>query len=195
MNFLAHLYLSGDSNELLIGNFIADAVKGKEYLKFSEGIIKGIKLHRKIDEFTDKHPIVNRSVERLRPLYSKYSPVIVDIFYDHYLASKWHQYSSIPLNKYAQDVYSLITEHHHIMPARVQHFLPYMIQGNWLYNYSNLEGIENVLKGMSRRAKFVSHMENSIYELRKDYQLYEEEFNLFFPDLINFSEEERKFNP
>jgi len=78
-----------------------------------------------------------------------------------------------------------------MMPARVHHFLPYMIQGNWLYNYSNLEGIENVLKGMSRRAKFVSHMEQSINDLRKDYELYEEEFNLFFPELIKFAEEER----
>jgi acyl carrier protein phosphodiesterase len=192
MNFLAHLYLSGDSKELLIGNFIADAVKGKEYQRFSEGIIKGIKLHRKIDEFTDQHPIVHHSVERLRPVYSKYSPVIIDIFYDHYLASNWHQYSPIPLNIYAQNIYKLITEHLNIMPLRVHHFLPYMIQSNWLFNYSNLEGIENVLKGMSRRAKFVSHMEHSINDLRKDYQFYEEEFNLFFPELVKFAEGERK---
>jgi acyl carrier protein phosphodiesterase len=191
MNFLAHLYLSGDSSELLIGNFIADAVKGKEYQKYSEGIIKGIKLHRKIDGFTDQHPIVHRSVERLRPAYSKYSPVITDIFYDHYLAANWHQYSPTPLNIYARDIYKLIMEHLDMMPSRVQRFLPYMIQGNWLYNYSNFEGIENVLKGMSRRAKFVSHMENSIHDLRKDYQFYEEEFNLFFPELIKFAEEQR----
>jgi acyl carrier protein phosphodiesterase len=191
MNFLAHLYLSGGSSELLIGNFIADAVKGKEYQKFSEGIIKGIKLHRKIDEFTDHHPVVLKSVERLRPAYSKYSAVIVDIFYDHYLAGNWIQYSDIPLNVYAQNIYKLITDHLDIMPARVHHFLPYMIQGNWLYNYSNLEGIENVLKGMSRRAKFVSHMENSINELRKDYLLYEEEFKSFFPELIAFVKEEK----
>ena len=191
MNFLAHLFLSGDSSDLLIGNFIADSVKGKEYQNFSDGIIKGIKLHRKIDEFTDQHPVVRQSVERLRPVYAKYSTVIVDIFYDHYLAANWHHYSSTPLNIYAQSVYKLITENLHMMPARVHYFLPYMIQGNWLYNYSNLEGIENVLKGMSRRAKFVSHMEQSIHDLRKDYQFYEEEFNLFFPDLIKFSEKER----
>jgi acyl carrier protein phosphodiesterase len=67
-----------------------------------------------------------------------------------------------------------------------------MIQGNWLYNYSNFEGIGNVLKGMSRRAKFVSHMENSIDDLRKDYYLFEKEFKLFFPELIKFAEKERK---
>jgi acyl carrier protein phosphodiesterase len=188
MNFLAHLFLSGDSDDLLIGNFIADAVKGKEYQRFSEGIIKGIKLHRKIDEFTDQHPIVHRSVERLRPEYSKYSTVIVDIFYDHFLAANWHHYSSTPLNTYARNVYKLITKNLDMMPARVHYFLPYMIQGNWLYNYSNMEGIENVLKGMSRRAKFVSHMEQSIHNLRKDYELYEYEFKLFFPDLIKFAE-------
>ncbi|MFL5729316.1 MAG: ACP phosphodiesterase [Cytophagaceae bacterium] len=192
MNFLAHLYLSGDSSELLIGNFIADAVKGKEYQKFSEGIIQGIRLHRKIDEFTDRHPVVHQSVERLRPVYSKYSTVIVDIFYDHFLACNWNSYSEIPLDMYAQDIYKLITSRLDIMPLRVHRFLPYMIEGNWLYNYSNMEGIERVLRGMSGRAKFVSHMENSIEDLRRDYALYEAEFKLFFPDLIRFSEAERR---
>ena len=97
MNFLAHIYLSGDNEELKIGNFIADSVKGKQYLEYPPGIIDGIVLHRAIDTFTDTHPIVSRSVERLFERYGHYSRVIVDILYDHFLAANWKDYSDIPL--------------------------------------------------------------------------------------------------
>jgi acyl carrier protein phosphodiesterase len=188
MNFLAHLYLSGDSKELMIGNFIADGIKGNNYHNFTKGIIEGIALHRKIDEFTDHHPIVTLSKNRLRPKYSKYSSVIVDIFYDHYLAANWHKYSSVPLEDYASNVYRVMNENLELMPPLVLKFLPYMIAGNWLFNYSNFEGIENVLKGMSRRAKFVSHMDESIQDLKNDYTLYENEFASFFPELVEYVE-------
>ncbi|MBX9853077.1 MAG: ACP phosphodiesterase [Cytophagaceae bacterium] len=185
MNFLAHVYLSGDSEELIIGNFIADAIKG-DYSHYSDGIIKGIKLHRKIDEFTDSHPVVDLSKDRLKPEYGRYSSVIVDIFYDHFLAKDWSKYSSVPLNEYALMIYQLMSDHLENMPPRVHTFLPFMISGNWLVNYANLTGIENTLKGMSRRAKFESGMERSIENLRRDYSLYEAEFNQFFPELQKY---------
>jgi acyl carrier protein phosphodiesterase len=194
MNFLAHLFLSGDSQEVIIGNFIADGIKGSHRLKYSEGIRAGIILHHKIDQFTDHHPVVTMSKERLRPKYSKYSSVIVDIFYDHFLAFNWLRYSQIPLNEYASDVYQLMNKNIALMPPLVVKFLPYMVAGNWLFNYSNFEGIENVLKGMSRRAKFVSHMEEAIYDLKKDYQLYEKEFSVFFSELIEYVEGEKAGN-
>jgi acyl carrier protein phosphodiesterase len=186
MNFLAHLYLSGDSKDIMIGNFIADGIKGKDHISYNAGIMKGIALHHKIDEFTDHHPVVALSKDRLRPKYAKYSSVIVDIFYDHYLASNWQKYSPVPLKEYASNVYQLMNNNLETMPPLVRQFLPYMISGNWLFNYSNFEGIENVLKGMSRRAKFVSHMEESIHDLKNDYQLYEKEFFTFFPELMEY---------
>jgi acyl carrier protein phosphodiesterase len=142
MNFLAHLYLSGDSKEIMIGNFIADGIKGKHPINYNAGIIEGIALHRKIDEFTDHHPVVALSKDRLRPRYAKYSSVIIDIFYDHYLACNWHKYSPTPLNEYASGVYKLMNDNLELMPPLVLKFLPYMVSGNWLFNYSNFEGIE-----------------------------------------------------
>ena len=97
MNFLAHLYLSGDNEDLIIGNFIADMVKGRQIENFQEEVVKGIELHRKIDYFTDNHAIVDQSKRRLRNKYRLYSGVIVDMFYDHYLAANWSEYSRIPL--------------------------------------------------------------------------------------------------
>ena len=192
MNHLAHIYLSGEFSELMLGNFIADSVKGAEINKFSEGIKKGIKLHRQIDEFTDKHPIVEQSKQRLRPAYAKYSGVIVDIFYDHFLALHWNDYSNVPLADYAAIVYNYIEKHLPELPERVNHFFPYMVEHNWLVNYAGYDGIEKVLEGMSRRASFDSHMNLAIADLRKDHALYEKEFTLFFPELIAFVKQARE---
>lgn len=186
MNFLAHIYLSGNSDKLIIGNFIGDAVKGSDYLKFDPEIIKGIKLHRRIDEFTDCHQVVMQSKNRLRPTYGKYSSVIVDIFYDHFLAAFWDNYSDTPLPVYVHRVYELMNENLHLLPLKVQHFLPYMVSGNWLLNYANLEGIESALTGMARRARFESGMEKAGEDLKKDYALYKKEFEIFFPELKEF---------
>jgi acyl carrier protein phosphodiesterase len=153
---------------------------------YSPGVIAGIKLHHKIDEYTDSHSIVSESKKRLRPKYGKYSAVIVDIFYDHFLALDWYLYSKIPLEEYAVKTYELIYENIHLMPPKVQQILPYMISEDWLFNYSNLEGIQSTLKGMSRRARFESGMEKSIEDLRIDYELYRKEFHDFFPQLQKF---------
>ncbi len=118
MNFLSHLYLSGDAEGLLIGNFIADSVKGSDFLKYPEEIQKGIVLHRKIDTYTDSHPIVEESKQRLRERYKKYASVIVDVYYDHYLAVNWNAYSSESLHEYAQKTYQLIDKNKHLLPYK-----------------------------------------------------------------------------
>ncbi|MEX0290603.1 MAG: DUF479 domain-containing protein, partial [Flavobacteriaceae bacterium] len=93
MNFLAHIYLSFGDDEITIGNFIADSIRGKKYKHLPERVQKGVILHRAIDTFTDAHPTVRQSSKRLHENYSHYSRVIVDIFYDHFLAKNWKNYS------------------------------------------------------------------------------------------------------
>ena len=186
MNFLAHLYLSGNSEGLLIGNFIADSVKGKAYENYNQEIQKGILLHRKIDTFTDSHPIVSQSKQRLHSRYHKYSPVVVDIFYDHFLAVKWNNYSTVSLNEFAENSYRLMNTNFEILPEKVKFMLPYMIKGNWLVNYSNVEGIRKTLTGMSRRTSFNSGMETATEILVQHYPLFENEFELFFEELRNY---------
>ena len=186
MNLLAHCYLSGNSTDLLIGNFIADSIKGKHYDTYNDEIIRGIKLHRMIDEFTDNHDIVKISKRRLAPKYGKYAAVIVDIFYDHLLALNWKIYSDIELKKFAIHVYEVLLVNEKILPEKVQEFLPYMVEQNWLYNYSTIEGIDKSLKGMAHRAKFDSHMEIAAVDLKENLKLFGSEFELFFPELIQF---------
>lgn len=184
MNFLAHLYLSGTEEQIQLGNFIADSVKGKSYLNFPEKVRQGILLHRSIDNFTDNHPIVEITKKRLRGSFHKYAPVISDIYYDHFLAKYWHEFSEINLENYASDFYEVLNKNKDILPERTLQMMPHLIKGNWLVSYRSVEGIHRVLSGMSRRTSFVSNMENAAEELNANYKLYEQEFRLFFPELI-----------
>ncbi len=187
MNFLAHLYLSKNNQDIMIGNFIADAIRGNKYKHFPSEIQKGIILHRHIDTFTDQHPIVRKSKRRLHERYGHYNGVIIDLFYDHFLAKNWEDYCKIPLDIYAQNFYSLLHEHYEILPEKIKDMLPYLEQYNWLYNYQFLEGMQQVLKGMNRRTKMKSQMHLSIEDLNEHYQDFENDFTLFFKDLIIFA--------
>lgn len=189
MNFLAHIYLSGDHEFITIGNFISDGIRGKQYKKFSKEIQIGILLHRQIDTFTDAHPIVRQSTKRLHENYSHYSGVIVDILYDHFLAKNWNQYSNIPLDIYVDHFYESLKTNFEILPSRIQKMLPYMMAGNWLLNYANIEGIQGVLDGMNRRTKYISGMDKATYELQTYYSEFENEFTQFFEELRRFSAE------
>lgn len=186
MNFLAHLYLSGNDKNIMIGNFIGDHIKGNKFSQYNEGIIKGVKLHRLIDAFTDSHPVVEISKKRLRPHFHKYSPVIVDVFYDHFLAKNWRSYHQLSLGKYTQMFYQLILSNSEILPEKTNHLIPYLVKQDWLYNYAFIEGINKALTGMSKRAMFESRMEKAASFLIKDYSLYENEFNIFFDELKQY---------
>lgn len=191
MNYLAHFYLSGTHEHLLLGNFIADAVKGKQLEAFSDELQEGIRMHREIDFYTDTHPVTSRSKARLREQFNHYSGVIIDIFYDHFLARNWSEFSDEPLPEYSQRIYSLLGRHASEFPERMQHMLPFMKKNDWLMAYTEIEGIRRVLTGMSRRAKFESKMELAADALEKDYPLFEKDFRDFFPDLVRHTEKYR----
>ncbi|KJJ38873.1 acyl carrier protein phosphodiesterase [Aequorivita vladivostokensis] len=192
MNFLAHIYLSGNDESVIIGNFIADGIKGKRYLKYPPAIAKGILLHRAIDSFTDAHPTVHQSTARLHKNYGHYSGVIVDILYDHFLAKNWSKYSEVPLDEYVSDFYKLLRKNFTMLPARIQRMMPYMIADNWLLSYATVEGISKILAQMNVRTKGVSKMNLAVAELEEYYNEFEAEFTSFFDELIAFSHQKLK---
>lgn len=186
MNFLAHAYLSENDKKVMIGNFIADAVKGNSYERFPDGIRKGILLHRFIDEYTDNHEVFKASKKRLQPTYDKFSGVIVDIYYDHFLAKNWSEYSDIPLKEFVSEAYSILIDHFFILPARSKRILPFMVSQNWLVGYANFKDLDRVFHGMSNRTRrYNSGMENAVTDLQKNYQYYLDEFTKFFPQIID----------
>jgi len=183
MNLLAHMYLSGPEALVLVGNYAGDFVKGNPATHYQGYVLKGILLHREIDQFTDTHPTVRLSKERLRPRYRHYAPVITDIYYDHFLAKNWAKYHPQSLAQFAQSAYQTLQANKELLPQKAQQVLPYMVQGNWLVHYAQMQGIGRALEGMSRRTRFNSGMEHATQELAQHYEAFEKEFALFFPEL------------
>ncbi|MDO7845782.1 acyl carrier protein phosphodiesterase [Hymenobacter sp. M29] len=189
MNFLAHLFLSGDPTsasyaDVLLGQFIADSVPGRQLENYPPGVQTGIRLHRAIDTFTDQHPVVRRGTQRLREAgYGKYAGVISDMFLDHFLARNFPEFSSESLSDFTRRVYAVLQAREAEMPPRVQQFFPHLVQHNWLLGYAETEGIRRALSGLSRRAVAGSGMETAVAELERNYAAYEADFRAFFPEL------------
>jgi acyl carrier protein phosphodiesterase len=188
LNFLAHILLSGNDDDLKIGNFLGDFVKGRlnklTDSQYSIGVIKGMALHREIDHFTDTHPIVKQSIDRLQPKYHKFSGIVIDMFYDHILAKNFNQYSKISLSEYSQKFYDLLEKRKTEIPEPMDRMVKSLVTRNWFLGYENYEGIDWALKGISKRLSFVSGIENAVEELKQDYNLYEAEFQIFFPEIM-----------
>ena len=189
MNFLAHIYLSGDNDLLKIGNFMADGIHGKHFDIYPTEIQKGIILHRAIDTFTDAHPIFRQSTKRLHANYHHYSGIIVDIFYDHFLAKNWSNYSDEKLEDYTERFYQSLRDNHDFLSEKTQKMLPHLIAQNWLLSYQTIEGIENILERMDIRMKRNSNMRFSVAELRTFSPEFEQEFITFFEELRAHSEQ------
>lgn len=192
MNYLAHIYLSGNDTYLRIGNFIADSVRGKDYLiDYPVRVAQGITLHRHIDTFTDSHKIVKLSKDLIRDEYGHWSSVIVDIYYDHFLAANWSDYHDMPLEQYVQGFYNDLMENEKILPEKVQQFMPYMIEHNWLKSYASIEGISRIFMQMNNRTKNRSKMNFAPIELVKYYDEMENHFRDFFTDLTQYVKNQR----
>ena len=176
----------------MIGNFIADHIRGNKYGHFPEEIQQGIQLHREIDTFTDAHKVVRKSKRRLHERYGHYDGVIIDIFFDHYLAKNWATYSAIPLDTYTNAINTFFDEKSLELPEKSQQFIQYMIEYNILFNYQYQDGIEKVLNGMNRRTKGKSQMNLAIEDLKKLDSAFEADFKLFFDDLIHFTNKKLK---
>ncbi len=193
MNFLAHAHLSFNNTEILIGNLIADSVKGKPSETYSKDIRIGISLHRAIDHFTDNHEVYKQSLYKIRPTYMKFSGIIMDIYYDHFLASLWQNYSELPLDQFAAHCYQTLYDHYAILPERSQYILPFMKKQNWFVAYANMAGLQKVFDGMSKRIVHPTMMENSLTELQLHYSELQEEFQIFFPELTAFAKTRLEF--
>ncbi|GIZ07567.1 ACP phosphodiesterase [Flavobacterium sp. UMI-01] len=189
MNFLAHIYLSGNNELVKIGNFMADGIRGKHFENYPFDVQKGIILHRAIDSFTDSHPVFRKSTKRLHSRYHHYSGVIVDVFYDHFLAKNWWQYSDEKLEDFTHRFYLSLEKNSAILTERTLHLMPYMKKQNWLLSYQSIEGIHNILTQMDSRTKNKSNMRFASEELQLHYEAFEQEFTSFFKDLQNHAQE------
>ena len=189
MNLLAHAYLSYHSDSLLIGNFIADFVKGNRYQEYESGIAKGIILHRYIDDFTDRNPVFLKSKRRISEKYRHFSGVVIDLFYDHYLARDWQEFTGGDLEEFSLRVYRILESRSDIFPERARNVLPYMVNGNWLLRYATKQGIARSLKGLAGRSRYNPGIENAIDDLNIHYRELEEDFREYLPQISAYVKE------
>ena len=187
MNFLAHAYLSFGQEEILVGNFIADFVRGKEMENYPKKVRLGIQLHRAIDTYTDSHPLVKQVQSFLIPRFGHYSRVISDIFFDYFLAKNWKNYSDTPLEQFSLDCYRTLSTYPIDLPEAFRRMFHWMQMQNWLYAYREAAGIQAALDGLSRRARFDSKMNESTQVLWEKEEEIEALFFVFFQDLETFA--------
>lgn len=185
MNYLIHAYLTPvNSPKILVGNMIGDYVKGNiDKLSFDDDIKKGLYLHRKIDLFAEHNRFVLQSMHRFSKDFRRYGRIMIDIFYDHFLAVNWRDYSDMLLVDFAQNVYIDIEENYDLLPVKFQELFYWMKNMDWLANYKDLEVIEMVLERMSNRLSRKNILDQSISELEKNYQELEQDFKLFFDEI------------
>ncbi len=185
MNYLAHLYLSGDDPGIRVGNFIGDHVKGQQFKRYPQPIQTGIVLHRHIDTFTDLHPVFRESAALFREGYGLYAGVVADIVYDHLLAINWADYSSTELGTFVRESYRILMRHYFSLPRRVKQFLPFLITSNRLENYQYFEGVEKTLSIMAGHSSLPQQTQWALQQLESHYGELEEQFHSFFPEMID----------
>lgn len=190
MNHLAHFFLSGDDDDLKIGNFVADFIRIGQVADFSPAVQRGILLHRAIDRFTDEHAQVKTSWRRLYATHGKYAPVVVDIFYDFLLAQNWHKHqktTNFPsLEAYTEGVYQLLKQRKSELPEPLRSNIDMMINDNWLMHYTTFYGLEKVFIRVKNKARFSGNFELATLSLARELPHLENDFSLFFPDLQHF---------
>lgn len=191
MNYLAHAFLSFDNEHLVVGNLIGDFVKGRKQLQnYPESIQKGIFLHRHIDAFSDNHSILKQGIKILKPSQQRYAPVVIDIFYDYFLAKNWSLFSDKSLDVFAAETYAHLQRNFEIMPQKVSKTFEKMIEHNWLVGYQYKARIEYAFQRLSERIKHEHHLLHAINDLEEHKEQLNEDFILFFPDLIQSAKQE-----
>jgi len=187
MNYLAHLHLGGQRPGQLLGSLYGDFVKGRLQGDYAPEIEAAIQLHRSIDVFTDRHPIVDVSLSRFSTTRRRYAGIVIDVFFDHCLARDWTLYADRPLDLFTTDVYRALTAEAQL-PERLAKIAPHMVSNDWLGSYQEFEVLEQVLRGISRRLSRPEELAGAMQELRLLYEPLSEDFRLFYPKLQHFAQ-------
>src|SRR5262249_30699300 len=153
MNFLAHVYLADGSDESIVGSLMGDFVKGPLDRSRTDAVTRAIVLHRRIDAFTDAHPVVRASRGRVSDERRRYAGILIDVFYDHFLALHWDDYSEVALERFTARVYAALSAHHAVLPERLQYIAPRMAASDWLASYQNVDAVAIALDRMGERLK------------------------------------------
>lgn len=193
MNFLAHAYLAGPDPADRLGGMLGDFVKGPLPAGLPEPVAAGVALHRRIDSFAEGHLAFRSSRARVSPERRRYAGIMIDLFYDHFLAKHWEVFSGQPLEEFAGETYALLARHGDLLPPRLAGILPYMRGEDWLSSYRSVASVGDALDSMSRhRLKRPNPLAGSAAELAARYAEFEQDFKAFLPDARSFARQLRE---
>jgi acyl carrier protein phosphodiesterase len=193
MNWLAHAFLSSADTDFRLGNLLADIVKGSDLDGMPPEFLAGVRCHRAIDSFTDSHPVPRRSRVRIAGEWGRFSGILIDVFYDHFLAVNWDRYADVPLPAFTASVYRALAQRSALLPGHARDAAQMMAAGDLLGSYRHIEGIETALRRMSRRLSMRTGraiaLEGAAASLKSHYQGLGEDFAEFFPELREHARE------
>lgn len=184
MNWLAHLYLSEPNPAFRIGNLLPDLVPASALSGLSPDFLRGVKQHRRIDAFTDTHPVVRRSISRVTPDFRRFGGILIDVFYDHFLAREWQRFSSTPLPAFTSEIYASFDRYRSEIPSEALVHLERMREMNWLCAYREIDGIRVALNRLGLRLRRPVPLDNAVSVLRGNYDELYSDFSEFFPEII-----------
>jgi acyl carrier protein phosphodiesterase len=193
MNLLAHAYLSFGDEQVLVGNMISDYVKGKQQFNFPETVQRGIRLHRKIDAFTDEHESTKTLKKLFAQEYRLYAGAIVDVVYDYFLANDTQHFAhSQALHDFTAQTYEQLAKHTQHFPEKFASMFPYMQQQNWLYNYKENWGMQKAFAGLAKRAKYMGSAEGAYQTFLNNLAYIKPYYHAFFKDAYDMVVSELK---
>lgn len=183
MNYLAHLHLSFNDPDVELGNFIGDRVRRTMRTQYSKEVLIGVDLHHSIDEFTDSHELTKQATALLKPHFRLYSSVIVDVFFDYFLARNWKHFHNHELEFFTRRIIRHFNREFHRVPPRMQPMTRWFLDHNAFLKYSTTEGIEGALRGMSRRTQFHGELDASMALFHEHFDRFDKLFMEFYPEL------------
>ena len=187
MNHLAHALLAARTESSIFGSLLGDFVKGELRNQYDAETLAGIRLHRAIDSFTDAHPLVIRSRRRLRPPFRRYSGILVDLFYDHFLARNWSEYADESLPAFADRVHGLLAARRSEIPERMRRFAEYLVRENLFTAYRSRAGIDRALAGVAGKLTRANPLARGGEELRREYDALADDFRRYFPEVLQYA--------
>jgi acyl carrier protein phosphodiesterase len=187
MNFLAHILLSGSKEGVVMGNYVGDFIKGRltdeRTANWNPDYVTGLKLHRFIDFFTDHHEVVREATHKAALSQGKLAGIVMDIYFDYFLAKHFDRFSTEPLHVYTRNAYALIDRNKSLIPEHMVQMVAAMIRQDWLMSYATLDGVDLTFSRLSRRATYLLPLRNAMLELKENEDFYSDKFFTFFPEL------------
>jgi len=192
LNYLAHLLLADDTPESILGNFLGDFVKGRPEGRYPADVVVGIRLHRRVDVFTDAHPRVREAVARVAPERRRFAGIAVDMAFDHFLARDWQARDPAGFADFRQRVYGVLNAHADAMPERAQRMLPSFTGNDWLESYADFDGVCFALARMSNRLSRPNVLAETTEDIGRHYNALKRDLESFWPEVRAFARDEQR---